>query len=279
MFPAGAAIAIHAKPGHSEAARLATELRAWLAARGYTEPGDGAAALAIVLGGDGTMLHAAPRLAAAGTPLLAVHLGTLGFLAETAPEALYPTLERVLAGGGARQHRRLLRARLLRRAGAAGGDAEVGVWDALNEVVMAKGALARMIQVGLHLDGEPAGRCRADGVIVATPTGSTAYSFSAGGPLVAPAVDALLVTPICAHAFSQRPLIVAGASRIELRLAAAAETSYLTVDGQQGVALELGDRLVCGASPHELTLLTAEPASFYQSLRAKLGWGRAGASA
>lgn len=270
----GAVIAIYAKPGHPQAQALANELRGWLEGRGYRvrveADGSGdrerAPSLAVVLAGDGTLLHLAPRLAASRTPVLAVHLGTLGFLNETALEALYPALETILAGGGSQERRALLRARLLRR------DREAAVYDALNEVVVSKAGLARLVQIELEIGGEHVARYRADGLMVATPTGSTAYSFSAGGPVMHPSLDGWLVTPICPHAQSQRPLVAPGGAVITLK-ATGAEPTFLTVDGQQGLPLEPGDRLECGRSPLELTLVTAAPAKFYQSLRTKLGWG------
>jgi len=271
---AGAVVALYAKPGHPQAPTLLAELSGWLAQRGYrplvdaaAEPGARAPGLAIVLGGDGTMLHVAPRLAATETPVLAVHLGTLGFLTETDLADLYPTLETVLAGGGAVERRALLRARLLRR-----GE-EKACFDALNEVVVGKAELARVVHLDLDINGEHVGHYRADGVLVATPTGSTAYSFSAGGAVLHPSVAGLIVTPICPHALSQRPLVVPDHAEIALNLAASADAAYLTVDGQRGLPLQPGDRLVCRRSPLSLRLVTAQPASFYQSLRAKLGWG------
>lgn len=266
----GTRIAVHIKPGHPQGAVLLAELRAWLEQRGYHAEVDGAGgagtALAVVLGGDGTILQVAPRLAASGTPVLAVNLGTLGFLNETALAALYPTLETVLKGGGARQRRAMLRARLLRQG------SEAATYDALNEVVLSKAGLARLVQIELEIGGEHVARYRADGLMVATPTGSTAYSFSAGGPVVHPGVGGMLVTPICPHALNQRPLVVPAEAEVTLTLDAAAEPTFLTVDGQQGVPVLPGDQLLCGSSPLELTLVTAASAKFYQSLRTKLGW-------
>ncbi|HUX66582.1 MAG TPA: NAD(+)/NADH kinase [Terriglobales bacterium] len=271
---AGAGVALYAKPGHPQAPTLLAELSGWLARRGYRPqveaagaPGGEAPGLAIVLGGDGTMLHVAPQLAASETPVLAVHLGTLGFLTETDLADLYPTLEAVLAGGGVREWRALLRARLLRRG------TEEACFDALNEVVVGKAALARVVHLDLAVNGEHVGHYRADGVLVATPTGSTAYSFSAGGTVLHPSVAGLIVTPICPHALNQRPLVVPDDAEIALTLGASADSTYLTVDGQRGLPLQAGDQLICRRSPLRLCLVTARPPSFYQSLRAKLGWG------
>lgn len=267
---AGAMVALYAKPGDPRAAKVTEELSAWLRQRGYRPeldaPTDPPPALAVVLGGDGTMLHVAPRLAAAGTPVLAVHMGTLGFLVETAVAGLYPALEIVLAGGAAVELRALLRAELWRQGTVA------ATYDALNEVVVGKAQLARVVHIELAVNRELVGRYRADGVIVATPTGSTAYSLSAGGAVLHPGLAAMIVTPICPHALDQRPLVVPANAEVALTLTAAGDPTHLTVDGQQDFPLLPGDRIVCRRSPYNLKLLTAGPANFYQSLRAKLGW-------
>jgi NAD+ kinase len=269
---AGAAVAIFVKPHHGQAARLADELAAWLAARGLKPrldpPDDGdRLAMAAILGGDGTMLHVAPRLARDEVPVLAVHLGTLGFLTETARDQLYPSLEVILAGGGHRERRALARAELER-------DGKViARFDALNEIVAAKSGLARMVQMDLSVDGERVAAYRADGVLVATPTGSTAYSFSAGGPVLHPRVEALLVTPICPHGLGLRPLVVPASARICIEVRGATEDPLLTVDGQHGERLRVGDRIHCTRSPLSLTLLSANGPGFFPSLRAKLHWG------
>ncbi|HVB40759.1 MAG TPA: NAD(+)/NADH kinase [Terriglobales bacterium] len=309
-IPAGAGIAIYANPHHEQAARVRGELSAWLRERGFRplpeaplvrrqskparkrpapgsparsagvaagatqrkvasrHPGqETAPALAVVLGGDGTMLHVAPRLAAADVPVLAVHLGTLGFLTETARDDLYPSLETVLAGGGVRERRALVRAQIER------GGACLASFDALNEIVVSKTGLARLVQIDVTIDGDRVGIYRADGVLVATSTGSTAYSFSAGGPVVHPSLEALLVTPICPHGLGQRPLLVRDRSQVILQVLAAAEPPMLTMDGQHGEPLQIGDRVCCTRSPLELTLVTASGPGFFQSLRAKLHWG------
>jgi len=268
----GAAIALYAKPGDPRAPALVAELSAWLTARGYRPLPDATdrdrLALAVVLGGDGTMLHAARRLAPRDVPVLAVHLGTLGFLTETALDRLYTVLETILGGGGVHERRLMLRVRLERNRQV------LEEFDALNEAVAGKSGLARLQPMDLEIGGQPVGRYRADGILVATPTGSTAYSFSAGGPVVHPAVEALLVTPICPHALSQRPLVVPADAEIVITVAPGADAAQLTVDGQQGRDLVPGDRIICTRGPHTLTLALAAPATFYHSLHQKLGWGR-----
>jgi len=268
-------VAVYAKPHHPAIPDLWPRLDGWLKARGYRaqlDPDDRATetlapALAIVLGGDGTMLHVAERLARSHTPVLAVHLGTLGFLTETALDDMYTSLDAILAGGGVRQRRRLLQAELVRKG------REVETFQALNEVVVAKGSLARVVRLALAIDKAPAGNYRADGIIVATPTGSTAYSFSAGGPVTHPDLAALLVTPICPHSLRHRPLVINAESVVEITLTAAAEPAFLTIDGQRGVPLAVAERVVCRTSQLELELVSMAPRSFYESLSAKLQWG------
>lgn len=274
-IPSGSRIALYVKPGHPHAPRV-RELGEWLSGRGFVPvldaPAEPPPALAVVLGGDGSVLHAARRLAPAGTPIFAVHLGTLGFLAETAAGDLFPSLEAILAGRGHRQRRALVRARVL-RPGDNGAEREIAVLDALNEVAVGKASAARIVQVDVAVGGEAVARYRADGVLVATPTGSTAYSFSAGGPVLHPSLAALVITPVCPHALSQRPLVVPAAVEISLHLRAA-ESACLTLDGQQVLSLESGDRVLCAASPLALDLVTAAPHRFYAHLRAKLRWGQ-----
>lgn len=278
-IPPGETIAIFAKPGHTEAPQLILQITGWLHQRGYraavaesvtgqpaTLPAAGQAPrLAVVLGGDGTMLHAAPALAHGKVPVLAVHLGTLGFTTETARNDLFPALERALAGTA------LVEARLMLAVQVRRGGREVASFLALNEAVVGKGALARLVQVDVWLDHQKIGRYRADGVLVATPTGSTAYNLSAGGPVVHPALAALLITPICAHAVNSRSIAVPATAAVRLETAGA-EPGHLTVDGQQGLELEPGDQVVCTQSVDRLHLMTLEPGGFFQSLHSKLGW-------
>lgn len=267
---AGSLIAIYAKPGQPRLPELVQELEQWLRARGYRALRDAPAspppALAIALGGDGTILHVAQRLAAAATPVLAVHLGSFGFLNETELEDLYSSLERVLAGGGRMQRRARLHVRLER------ADATVAEFEPLNEAVVGKSGLARLLTIDLAIDGQPVGISRADGLIVATPTGSTGYNLSAGGPVVHPGVEALLLTPICPNALRERPWILPAQATIALTLRAG-EPAHLTLDGQQGLPLAVGDRVVCTQSEHPLQVVSAAPVNAYERLRRKLGWG------
>lgn len=289
----GGAVAIFSKPGEPAVAPLAADLTAWLEKRGLRAELDESTAaalgrpvgatpaahdgpaglapaddtrLAVVLGGDGTMLHAARRLAGTAIPILAINLGTLGFLSDTPASRLYAELEGVLAGRGLTQTRSLIEAVLWR------GGRPAGSFLALNDAVVAKGAFARMVHFTVAIDNETLGQYRADGIIVATPTGSTAYSLSAGGPIVHPAVGGLVVTPICPHTLNNRPLIVPDATRIAITLKAPHEGGFLTTDGQHGVPLAAGDEVVCAKSARTVTLVTASPRPFFELVRTKLGW-------
>lgn len=281
--PAGSGVAIFGKPGHPGMREIVPGLVQWLERRGWRalpDPSVAAAldaplpppesappALAVVLGGDGTMLHAARRLAGSPTPIVAFNLGTLGFLSDTPAANLYPELEAILAGHGHRQVRTLLEAALVR------DGARLETFLALNDAVVAKGPFARILHFALAIDGERVALYRGDGIIVATPTGSTAYSFSAGGPVLHPDVDVLVVTPICPHTLNNRPVIVRDSARIAITLEAPAEAGFLTMDGQQGVPLAPGDRVLCGKSALTVTFVSASPRPFFELVRTKLLWG------
>jgi NAD+ kinase len=223
--------------------------------------------LLIVLGGDGTLLAAARVAAPCGVPILPVNLGGLGFLTSVTLEELYPALEHVLEGRHRISERVMLAVELLR-----GGQA-VERQRALNDVVINKGALARMVDLDLHIDGAYVCKYRADGLIVSTPTGSTAYSLSAGGPIVYPAVDAFVITPICPHTLSDRPLVVPDSVTVEVDFEGSDEPVYLTVDGQIGIELRGGDRVRVTKAPEKLKLVRAPKKTYYELLRSKLKWG------
>ena len=184
--------------------------------------------LIVVLGGDGTLLSAARALGSHKVPILAVNLGGLGFLTSVTLDQLYPMLEQVLAGQHRTGERMMLEAEVLH----SGKTSERHT--ALNDAVANKGALARMLDFDVSVDGEHVGRYRADGLIVATPTGSTAYSLAAGGPIIHPGLDAFVITPICPHMLTNRPLVIPDTSRVEISVAASDEAVYLTLDGQVG---------------------------------------------
>jgi NAD+ kinase len=221
----------------------------------------------IVLGGDGTLLSAARAVASAGIPILAVNLGSLGFLTEVALGEMYTMLEEVAAGHVPVDLRSLLHCELLR------GGETIGSFQALNEAVINKGALARLVSFQIAIDGQVAYNTKADGVIVSTPTGSTAYSLSAGGPVLMPFVDAFVITPVCPHSFTQRPLVVREDAVIEVVIQSRGEKGFLSIDGQVGQPLEHGDRLLCRKSPVSVKLFRAKR-SFFEVLRDKLQWGQ-----
>ena len=222
--------------------------------------------LLIVLGGDGTLLAAARAAAPRRVPILAVNLGGLGFLTAFAEAELYPALEQVLAGRHEIIERAMLCAETLRD----GKSAERQV--ALNEAVINKGTLSRMIYLDMHIDGAFVCRYRADGIIISTPTGSTAYSLSAGGPIVHPSVAAFVITPICPHTLSDRPLVVPDSAQVEVRFEGAAELVHLTLDGQVEMELQAGDRVRVVKAEEPLKLIRAPQKNFYEVLRNKLKW-------
>jgi NAD+ kinase len=225
--------------------------------------------LLLVLGGDGTLLAAAREAAPRGIPILPINLGSLGFLTSFTLGELYPALEETIAGHLTASERVMLTASLIRE----GQVVESQL--VLNEAVITKGALARMIEIELLIDEDFVCRYRADGLIVATPTGSTAYSLSAGGPIVHPAVESIILTPICPHTLSDRPLVVGDCSNVEMRLRGTAESVYLTLDGQKGVLMQSEDRVSIIRAKERLKLIQPHRKSYYEILRNKLKWGEA----
>jgi NAD+ kinase len=225
--------------------------------------------LLLVLGGDGTLLAAAREAAPHSIPILPINLGSLGFLTSFTLEEMYPTLEETLAGRLAASERAMLNAALVREGKTLDNQ------RVLNEVVINKGALARMIEVKLSIDQDFVCRYRADGLIVATPTGSTAYSLSAGGPIVHPNVESIIVTPICPHTLSDRPLVVGDKCCVEMNLVGPADSVYLTLDGQKGVQMQSGDRIRIFRAQERLKLIQPKRKSYYEILRSKLKWGEA----
>lgn len=223
--------------------------------------------LLIVLGGDGTLLSAARALHGHNVPILAVNLGALGFLTSVTLEELYPVLEHALAGRHRSSERMMLEAAVSHN----GATAEPQ--PALNDAVVTKSALARMLDFDVYVDKNHVGRYRADGLIVATPTGSTAYSLAAGGPIVHPDLDAFVITPICPHMLTNRPLVIPGGAHIEVDFSAAEEPVYLTLDGQIGLQLGSTDRVTITKSPNKVKLVRPPDKTYYEILRSKLRWG------
>jgi NAD+ kinase len=224
--------------------------------------------LLIVLGGDGTLLSAARIVRAYKVPILAVNLGALGFLTSVTLDELYPALEEVLAGKHHTSERMMLDAEIIHN-GKPGAPQ-----CALNDAVATKAALARMLEFDVHVDRDRVGRYRADGLIIATPTGSTAYSLAAGGPVVYPTLDAFVITPICPHMLTNRPLVVPDTARVEIDFGPADEPVFLTLDGQLGFQLEPKDRVVITKSANKVLLVRPPHKSYFEVLRNKLRWGQ-----
>lgn len=279
-------VGLMTKPGVEAGYQLVPDLVAWLLARHlavrydeetavYLQKQDGlprdevpeGAQIVIVLGGDGTLLSAARALNGREIPLLPVNLGGLGFLTAITVAEIFPELERALRGEHRIGHRRMLRCEVER------DHQIVAEYEALNDVVVTKSSLARMIDVDAYVDAHFVARYKADGLIVATPTGSTAYSLSAGGPIIFPTVEALCITPICPHMLTNRPVLVPDTSVIQLVCRAEDDLGFLTVDGQVGEPLKLADRVICRSSQHQVFLTRPPKMKFFDVLRQKLKWG------
>ena len=225
--------------------------------------------LLLVLGGDGTLLAAARVAAPLGIPILPINMGSLGFLTSFTIDEMYPALEQVLAGRFSCSERVMLDVELHR-------DADVVERQAVvNEAVINKGALARMIDLQLTIDADFVCRYRADGLIVATPTGSTAYSLSAGGPIVHPGVESWIITPICPHTLSDRPVVVRDSSLIEVHISGDTESVFLTLDGQTGIPMQAADVVRMRRANERLRLIQPAQKSYFEILRSKLKWGEA----
>jgi NAD+ kinase len=230
--------------------------------------GDPATAdLVVVVGGDGTLLSAARWLAGHPRPILGINLGGLGFMTETGPEEAEAVLSEVLDGRYGVDRRMTLDATLVR------GRRVIARQTVLNDAVIAKSALARMIDLEVGIDGDHVTVYRADGLIVSTPTGSTAYSLSAGGPIIHPGMAALLIAPICPHTLTMRPLVVPAEARVEVTLRTGDSEVFLTLDGQVGHPLRAGDRLRVRRGGSQVLMVRSRRQSYYEVLRRKLRWG------
>jgi NAD+ kinase len=279
-------VGVMSKPGIAHASVIIPALLRWLDNRGISVRFDEETAryaghhdavprehvpdgtqLVIVLGGDGTLLSAARALDGREIPIFPVNLGGLGFLTAITLDELYPELERALRGEQRIAYRRMLRCELLR------GEAVVGSFEALNDVVLTKTEIARMIDLQIHVDDHFVSNFKADGLIICTPTGSTAYSLSAGGPIIFPAVDALCITPICPHMLTNRPVIVPDSSVVQVVCLAEDRESYLTIDGQVGEPLLRKDKILCHSSGRSVALVRPPKMLFFDVLRQKLKWG------
>jgi NAD+ kinase len=279
-------VAVLAKPGTNEGQQIASELGSWLRARDVVVRFDELTAkalglrdgiradtipagpdLVIVAGGDGTLLSAARLAGPLGIPILGVNFGGLGFMTELQPEELYTALERLLRGDYEIEEREALRVRFRR------GRKLLGEFALLNDAVVTKTALARMLVIELRIDGELVATYTSDGLIVATPTGSTAYNLSAGGPILDPRMSAFVIAPICPHAMSYRPLVVPGGVRIEVTLRSLTEEAYLTLDGQVGFPMKQLDTIVIDRHPRSVRLVRVARRGFFEVLQRKLHWG------
>lgn len=219
--------------------------------------------LIVVLGGDGTLLSIAHLAAQKDVPVAGINLGALGFLTEIPLDEMYLTLDSYLEGNEKIvSHRQMLQART-----------EKNSYYCLNDVVINKGALARMIRCGIWIDGKEIGITRADGLIISTPTGSTAYSLSAGGPIVQPYIPAIVLTPICPHTLSFRPMVISSESKVEMKLLTGGEEVYLTIDGQRGELMKKDDTVVVYQSGLTLPLVSSPRRNYYDLLKEKLRWG------
>jgi NAD+ kinase len=220
----------------------------------------------IVLGGDGTLLSVAREMGARQIPILGVNLGSLGFLTDVALKDLYSTLEAILAGEAAIDPRMMLEAELVRK----GESVASGI--VLNDVVITKGAIARIIELAVEVNKQFVAVVRADGLIVSTPTGSTAYSLAAGGPILYPNLDAVILTPICPHTLTYRPVVIPDQAEIELTLRGTSSEVYVTFDGQSALLLHPGDVVLARKSRYSVKLLSLPDKNYFQVLRHKLRW-------
>ena len=224
--------------------------------------------LMLVLGGDGTMIATARMIGDIEVPVMGVNYGGLGYLAEFPLEELFSALEAILAGDYKVQERVMLAAELRR------GEEVITKKRVLNDVVVNKSALARIIDIEVYLNDQFLNRFRADGLIVSTPTGSTAYNLSAGGPIIFPSMNAIVITPICPFTLSNRPIVVPDDSTIEVRLMTKNEEVALTLDGQVGFPLQAGDRALIRKSNATFNLVQPANRNYFDVLRNKLKWGR-----
>lgn len=280
-------VAIVSKPEKPELRNMVPGLLEWLRQHNYqvvvdreTSPyapsvevvdreqiGSRALSFVVVLGGDGTLLSAARAVAKHQIPVVGVNLGALGFLTEVPLEELYATLEGIEAGHYYVESRAMVHCELMRQGTC------VAAFDAVNDVVMGKASISRLNHCDVYIDGQFVSAYKTDSLIVSTPTGSTAYSLAAGGPIVMPTVAALLVTPVAAHSLTLRSLVVQNTSKIEIAISTGSEQGYLSIDGQLGVPMHDGDRVLCSNSDCQVKLLRMR-GTFFDILRKKLKWGQ-----
>jgi NAD+ kinase len=279
-------VGVISKPGSQAAAEIVPTLLEWLHGRGIAVRADAPTALyaggpegvarpevpegcdlIIVLGGDGTLLSAARAIGRREIPLFPVNLGGLGFLTAITIDELYPELERAFRGEHRIAKRKLLSTEVVREGRV------VAAYEALNDAVLTKSDIARMIDLDAYVDEQFVCAYKADGLIISTPTGSTAYSLSAGGPIIFPSVPAICITPICPHMLTNRPVLVPETSVIRVISRGPDQGVFLTIDGQVGSPISEGDTLVCRSSDYALRLIRPPRMMFFDVLRQKLKWG------
>ena len=279
-------IAIFAKVHDPRCLGVAKELVAWLERRGLEpmveahlarhleypagippELMPSRAELVVVLGGDGTLISVARLMEASQVPILGVNLGSLGFLTEITLDEMYPALERCLNGDFTVSERMMLKTEVIR------DDTTISTHQVLNDIVINKGALARIIDLETFVDDYYLTMFKADGLIISSPTGSTGYSLAAAGPIIHPTLDCLVITPICPHTLTNRPIVVGSGAIITIRLKSVNEDVFLTLDGQVGMELKAGDVIRICRAEHRTRLIMSRSKDYFEVLRTKLKWG------
>jgi NAD+ kinase len=265
-------VIIFTKPKQAQVARVAGQLFDWFKARNVKaslEPKSAAKAdMAVVVGGDGTLLAAARLLGDRQVPILAINHGGLGFLTEVTMNEMYPALERVLGGDFSIEERMMIDVAVSR------DRKKLATYRALNDVVINRGTLSRIVKLEARVDGQEVSLFRSDGLIVATPTGSTAYNVSAGGPIIFPTMRAMVLTPICSHTLTNRPIVLSSDVRIEITVQSSQEEEvHVTVDGQVGQKMQPGDVLTIVKSKVAVKLIAPVDKNYFDVLRGKLKWG------
>ena len=279
-------IGIIAKANIPEPLKITKKLTAWLKQRevevfvekelgeqiGYANSVDAAdipelVDVILVFGGDGTFLGMARLACKHGTPILGINLGGLGFLTEVTVEELYPMMERIIQGNFEVEERQMLLTTIHR------DKDTLGTYEVLNDVVINKGAVARIIDLAIYIDDSHVTTYKADGIILSTPTGSTAYSLSAGGPIVHPTIPVTIITPICPHTLTNRPLVVSSNMKVEIKVTTQEPDTYLTLDGQIGIRLNTGDIIEVQRTDTSVKLIKSPFRDFFTILKTKLMWG------
>jgi NAD+ kinase len=279
-------IGIIAKANIPEPLKITKKLTAWLKQRevevfvekelgeqiGYANSVDAAdipelVDVILVFGGDGTFLGMARLACKHGTPILGINLGGLGFLTEVTVEELYPMMERIIQGNFEVEERQMLLTTIHR------DKDTLGTYEVLNDVVINKGAVARIIDLAIYIDDSHVTTYKADGIILSTPTGSTAYSLSAGGPIVHPTIPVTIITPICPHTLTNRPLVVSSDMKVEIKVTTQEPDTYLTLDGQIGIRLNTGDVIEVQRTDTSVKLIKSPFMDFFTILKTKLMWG------